>query len=396
MVKSSCAETCSSSQSTNSENPVQDSSEANQLKLKLKKLKQKLKNLKQKLRKCSERCRRQTSTKEKTGHSQAEKEPELVNATLQTTDVVRAARRQATKKAQKLAAKIQAKEEKQAMMWATKQEAGPPHKGPFLEIGNAPCLGRTMVQVPLLNITIFKCPDNIVKGHRGAGAVILADGTKMTTLVSHAPTEFGKFGKKITVVGQRTLVISATGEIVKSQKYAGAVYLYDMKKKCDMTRLVSHGPMMDAFFGSKITVVGNHTLVISEPGETVKGQSGAGAVYLYDMKKKGKMTRLVSDTPTRYGCFGSKVTVVGDHTLVISAPQDKVKGQGSAGAVYLYDMKKKGKKTRLVNPTPIDGSRFGSGVKVQDNDRLVLISGAGIPAAVIDMSEPERYIHCRP
>ena len=90
-------------------------------------------------------------------------------------------------------------------------------------------------------------------------------------------------------------------------------------------------------------------LYIKLPNEIVNGVSRAGAVLEYN--GKGVVTKLVSATPRRYARFGWKMTFWGNHTLVISAPWEKVSGKSQAGAVYLK-VRGQAKMTRLVSPTP--------------------------------------------
>merc|ERR1712196_308280 len=117
-----------------------------------------------------------------------------------------------------------------------------------------------------------------------------------------------------------------------------------------MTRLVSSTPMSSARFGDKITLWGNDTLVISVPGEQVSGKTSAGVVYL-KFRGQSKMTRLVSPTPMDSARFGDKITLWGNDMLVISVLLEQVSGKPSAGAVYLK-FRGQSKMTRLVSSAP--------------------------------------------
>ncbi|MGH7455779.1 MAG: FG-GAP repeat protein, partial [bacterium] len=120
-------------------------------------------------------------------------------------------------------------------------------------------------------------------------------------------------------------------------------------------------------FGTAVVAFGNDVLV-GAPGDDSLA-ADAGAVYLFE-GATGKLLRAFTNPSADAGDnFGSAIAVFGS-TIVIGAP-----GEGSEvtdiGAAYLFDGNTGTLLDALLNPSPVEGDRFGSSIAISGNTIIV-------------------------
>ena len=148
----------------------------------------------------------------------------------------------------------------------------------------------------------------------------------------------------------------------------GAVYLFGMNDDgswAEVRRMFSPDSVMADGFGRSLAGAGDRLLV----GATRDG--GAGTAYLFGAPASpgDDWTLLASLPPVDGGgteAFGSAVALV-EEMAIVGAPDAR-----EGGAVYLFDLSGEGS-TQVLEPSGMDGARFGTSLSVEAG---VLIVGA--------------------
>ena len=145
---------------------------------------------------------------------------------------------------------------------------------------------------------------------------------------------------------------------------AGAVYVYDMDTLgvWNFTRkLVPQARFWDGFFGTSLDLEGDRA-VIGAIGETVAGNTNAGAVYVLE-RIGGQwvfLEKITEPIPTMDAQFGISVAIAGDWMLAGSPAYD-----GGAGTAYWYQRSLHRSwdfKHQVFPADPEPGDNFGAGV----------------------------------
>jgi cysteine-rich repeat protein len=138
-------------------------------------------------------------------------------------------------------------------------------------------------------------------------------------------------------------------------------------------RLISNGSQ---YFGNAMAAVDDRFLV-GDPEDGTNGPN-TGAVHLIDARSGDTLLTIPHPDPQPYSDFGLTVAFSGND-LVVGAEQQSVDGEGSIGAVYVFDGTTGALRFTLANPMPSAGDRFGCSVAVSGNDILVGAVYEGTP-----------------
>ncbi|MBL8866569.1 MAG: hypothetical protein JNK93_13500, partial [Planctomycetia bacterium] len=195
----------------------------------------------------------------------------------------------------------------------------------------------------------------------GSVVIVPAGGGAATTL-SNPNAAIGRFGATLITVGPR-LAVAATG---RATDLNGVVHLftesagdYSVERSLSLT----DGVLTDGF-GTAMTSIGN-LLAVSAPGRGVNGVA-AGAVYLYDATTGVLVRTILNPTPVDGDKFGAALASA-NGLLIVGTPGDDTAGL-NAGTVYVFDPGN-GQLVRLItNPNPgfLNGE-FGSTLAANGN-----------------------------
>ncbi|MBX3401239.1 MAG: cadherin-like domain-containing protein [Gemmataceae bacterium] len=195
----------------------------------------------------------------------------------------------------------------------------------------------------------------------GSVVIVPAGGGAATTL-SNPNAAIGRFGATLITVGPR-LAVAATG---RATDLNGVVHLftesagvYSVERSLSLT----DGVLTDGF-GTAMTSIGN-LLAVSAPGRGVNGVA-AGAVYLYDATTGVLVRTILNPSPVDGDKFGAALASA-NGLLIVGTPGDDTAGL-NAGTVYVFDPGN-GQLVRLItNPNPgfLNGE-FGSTLAANGN-----------------------------
>lgn len=235
------------------------------------------------------------------------------------------------------------------------------------------------------------------------------------TFSAIAPEAGGRFGQSIDADDTRVLVGMPGFDSMSTD--SGVAYTYDLDFNIDRTYFdptyagserfgtsvalasgivaLGGGPLARSGTGGlAIHDRATGTLGLIEDGDTagslfgassdgnflgfVAGAPGAsssdGVVGRWHPLTGAPQALFLPPTSGAAGEFGFSVAI-GDVYLVVGAPADPEPGFGDAGAVYVYDVSDNSFVTRIANPSPDDGDRFGAAVSTQEG--LILVGAPG-------------------
>jgi hypothetical protein len=124
--------------------------------------------------------------------------------------------------------------------------------------------------------------------------------------------------------------------------------------------------------------IGEGDIVIGAPGETARGVSAAGAVYVYNATTLVRLAELVSPSPVYSEAFGFS-SVIGDGLIVVGAPSEMIGGAVAVGQVFVYNATTFKHVVTLSLPTnvSIQDAEFGNSVAVGKGEIIVGAPGLG-------------------
>ncbi len=198
-----------------------------------------------------------------------------------------------------------------------------------------------------------------------SGAAYLFDlhtGQQLHKFTANDPAERALFGNEVALHGNHA-IISAYG----ADNYAGAVYIFDLNTGQQLNKLTANDASINDQFGNVIAVDGDQIL-IGAPGADDQG-TYAGAVYLFDLNTKQQLTRVTAPDGHEYHGFGSAVALEGNRAL-IGAYLDSDSEQG-AGAAYLFDLDDGNQIFKLTANNGIRGAFFGKAVDFEGDTAII-------------------------
>ncbi|MES2599066.1 MAG: cadherin-like beta sandwich domain-containing protein [Verrucomicrobiota bacterium] len=199
--------------------------------------------------------------------------------------------------------------------------------------------------------------------------------TPLVTLNDPAATANDQFGLSVAVSGTRVVVGAKFDDTGFSN--SGKAYVYDMaggSPTIPSVILPNPTPAANDYFGTSVTISGTTVIVGAISDDTAK--TDAGSAYVYDISS-GTPTVPVHtvSNPATGGAssFGATLSIMGTQ-LLVGAPNNSAPTANVAGAAYLYDLAS-GTPTvatrTFLNPTPVSGEYFGSGVVLFGTKALI-------------------------
>ena len=201
------------------------------------------------------------------------------------------------------------------------------------------------------NILVVGSPLDDDKGIN-SGAVYyydLAKGNAEKKITASDGVSGDSFGYSVALSGT-TLAVGAFRDGDKGPG-SGSVYLYDLAKASAETKITASDGAASALFAYSVALSGN-ILAVGAIEDNGKKES-SGSVYLYDLAKGNAETKIIATDGARGDYFGYSLALSGSF-LAVGAWEDDDKGSNS-GSVYVYDLNKGNKETKI---TAFDGSAY--------------------------------------
>jgi FG-GAP repeat protein len=197
------------------------------------------------------------------------------------------------------------------------------------------------------------------------------NGVFINTLANPSPASFESFGSAVAAYGADVL-IGAKYDGGSGTDY-GAVYLFDLNSLTVLRTITNPTPGPNDLFGISIAVFGNKVLIGAPNDDTAA--SDAGAAYLFN-GDTGQLLHTFTLTATTHSpasddYFGTAVSLNGQHILIGTPGRDGGASAADAGAAYLFDATNYSFIQVFPNPSPASGEGFGASVAVNTNLFLV-------------------------
>ncbi|HKE47211.1 MAG TPA: hypothetical protein VKB52_04040 [Rhodanobacteraceae bacterium] len=142
--------------------------------------------------------------------------------------------------------------------------------------------------------------------------------------------------------------------------------------------VASDGAAQD-WFGSSVLVSGD-LAIIGSPDAAVAGHAGQGAVYVFRRKDGvwAEAQKLVSSDGGPFDRFGQAIALLGETTLVVTAPLAQVNGLTWVGAAYVFTLSgRRFVQTQKLTPAnPVAFGTFGKSVALNNGYALIGAGGA--------------------
>jgi hypothetical protein len=208
---------------------------------------------------------------------------------------------------------------------------------------------------------------------------------------------FGRHGYSVAIEGN-IVSVGAPREPVGQASESGAVIVYTSVGDI-LHKIENPSGEFGDLFGHSVAMSGSRT-VVGAPGEDT-GANDAGSAYVYIPDGNGTSDtnpalQLRNPNPSPSARFGGSVAMSGNF-VVVGADRDDT-GALDAGIAYVYDIASETPTVpvaTLLNPTPMDGDRFGISVALSGTTIIVGAFGdeTGAPDAgsayVFDLNAPD-------
>jgi hypothetical protein len=198
----------------------------------------------------------------------------------------------------------------------------------------------------------------------------LEDGKQIRRFLSPQSQEgYTSFGCAVAM-SRKYVVVGAKASHVDGREEAGAVHIYNRKTGKYLRKVVSVNPAPNSLFGAILAISGDY-LVIGEPQSWREDRPGKAYVYdLGDFRMLGEL-RVARETD-RADNFGSSMDVA-DGLVIIGAPGGSpLDGEcRPKGAAYLFDLKTRKPRAKLLPEVRAEGTLFGRSVAFARQRMLV-------------------------
>jgi hypothetical protein len=222
-----------------------------------------------------------------------------------------------------------------------------------------------------------------VNGHdnQGAAYVFRRNGTSWTQQIKLAANdglEDQVFGVSVAISGDNIAVGAPLVDFSGSTDQ-GAIYVFTLTGTTwtQQQKFTTSAPSFGANLGTSLAISGDY-LIAGGDYETINGNAGQGAGYIFQLSRRYPQTDLLSaGDGTANDHFGLSVAINGS-VAAIGAPDEDINGQTDQGAVYVFTRSSPAAITwtfqqKLTNGT--GGDHFGSAVALGSNVMLI-----GVPA----------------
>ena len=189
---------------------------------------------------------------------------------------------------------------------------------------------------------VVGAPYTTVDGQTKAGAAYIFTGSgeswsQPVKLIATNGAESDFFGQAVALSGA-TVLVGAPNASVDGKYEAGAAYIFTGSGTSWslQAKLSDSKPAEWDRFGVSVALCGD-TALLSVTDKTVDGKYGAGAAYIYTRSGTNwsQPAELTASDATADEVFGYSLALSGD-TAVISATNQTVAGNSGAGAAYVF------------------------------------------------------------
>lgn len=196
-------------------------------------------------------------------------------------------------------------------------------------------------------------------------------------LVNPNPENAAKFGSALSRVGNHFVVVGAPGQT----NHQGIAYLFDVTTQQPTLTFRNPSPTAgNSAFGQSVATTLGDNVVIGAPQDNSLAPN-SGAVYAFSTATGTPYLLLNNPTPDIFDLFGYSVATI-DNNIIVGAPNDSTLAPGG-GTVYLFDGNTGQLLQTLVNPNPQPNDFFGASVAAVGGDRILI----GAPASLTLGSE---------
>lgn len=211
--------------------------------------------------------------------------------------------------------------------------------------------------------------DDFTVEEENAGSIVVFDvktGNQLFKLTADDRPIDCHLGRSVAVKGKMAVAGASNGK----------AYVFDLEKG-EQTRVLEPRQSAGKSFGDSVVISENLVVVGAPNDDNEYGQSGVGAVYLFDAKSGRQMgERIVAHDPVRQkrlfqspDHFGKSLAIDGN-VLLVGAPLSGYAGK-QCGAAYLFDIEKREQIGKLIPKEGEDSDGFGRSVGIAENMAIV-------------------------
>jgi hypothetical protein len=179
------------------------------------------------------------------------------------------------------------------------------------------------------------------------------------------------FGSAVSISGN-VVSIGARGD----DFYTGSVYVFERNESgvwSQRQKLMANDKAQSDYFGNKVAISGNLTVVGSYRDDNDRG-TDAGAAYIYERDGSGawnQVQKLIPNDALASNSIGSAGAICGNMGL-IATPLDVVKGS-DAGAVYVFGRGGSGwsQQRKITGSDGVATDNFGCAVAISGNVGII-------------------------
>lgn len=193
-------------------------------------------------------------------------------------------------------------------------------------------------------------------------------GEQIMKLLPSDGSSSDRFGVSVAINGRIAVIGADRGENVED---SGAVYIFDLRTRQQLFRLVPDDASRFDFFGTSVAVEGDIVVI----GATDDDEFGAssGAVYIFDAATGKQVHKLVPELGTEFAYFGNSVGIC-DSKVVIGARGDTLHGFRT-GKAYIFDANTGEQLLEIIPDDSQRGQSFGQSVAI--NKTVVVVGATG-------------------
>jgi hypothetical protein len=171
-------------------------------------------------------------------------------------------------------------------------------------------------------------------GSGNGGAYLFnTNGTLLMSFINPAPGFLDYYGHSIAAVGTDRILVGAPC-LETSYPNTGSVFAFDTNGTF-LTLITNSTPVTNAFFGHKLSALGNDRVIIGASGDDT-GATDAGSAYVY--KVDGTLLATLNNpAPESFDRFGHRLAAFGSEGAIIGAMYEDT-GASMAGSAYLFSI----------------------------------------------------------
>lgn len=193
-----------------------------------------------------------------------------------------------------------------------------------------------------------------------------------------------RFGVSVSISNDGSVVVVGSNGDDDKGSNSGSVYVFTKQPDGSYTQsqklTASDGAAQD-YFGYTLSISGDSSVIVVGAYQDDDKGTNSGSAYVFSKQSDGEYLqsqKLVANDAAAGDCFGCKVAISTDSSiLVIGAYDDDDRG-GSSGSAYVFTKESNGNYIHSQKLIAIDGAysdRFGISVAVS-GDGSVLVIGA--------------------